>query len=223
MEALKNGTLFTSSQWQCEHRRSCKWSTINCLTVTVWRWTLLQMEHYSLPHNDGVEMYALTNGALFSASKWKCEDGCSYKWTTIHCLKVTVWRWTLLQIDRYSVPHNDGVDGCSYKWTAIFCFTVTVRRWTLLLLDHYSQPDRDSTNMDAPRNGLKFIASQWQCGDGRSYKWTTIHCLTVIVCTWTLLERNNYSLHHSDSVQMDALTNGSLFTASQWQCEDGRS
>ena len=275
MDARTNRPLFTAAQWKCgdgredglsykwttihcltvtvqwwtllqmDHcsllgsdnvgdGRSYKWSTIYCLTVTVRRWTLLQFHHFLLLHSESAKMVALTNEALFTASQWEsgdrrsykwntifaasqwqCEDGSTYKWNTIQYLRVRMWKMDSLTNGHLftSLQWQCG-DGRSYKWTTIFCFTVTVRRWTLLLLDHYSQPHRDSTNMDAPRNGPKFIASQWQCGDGRSYKWTTIHCLNVIVWTWTLLERNNYSLPQGDSGNMAALTNGPLFTAS---------
>ena len=233
MDSLTNGNLFTSLQCQCGDGRSYKWTTIFWFTVTVRIWTLLGMDQNSLPHGDSVEVDALTNRPLFTASQWQCGDGRSYKWSTVDCLTMTVWRWTLLQIENYSLPHSESAkmdaltnealfatsqwecgDGRFYKWNTIFWFTLTVRRSTLLLLDNYSQPHRDSTNMDAPRNGPKFIASQWQCGDGRSYKWTTIHCLTVIVWTWMLLERNNCSLPQSYSGNMATLTSGPLFTAS---------
>ena len=155
--------------------------------MTVWRWTLLQLEQYSLLHSDSAKMEALANEALLTASQWQCGDGRSYKWNTIHCLTMTVWRCTLLQMEHYSLHHSE------------------------------------SAKMDALTNWALFSASKWLCGDGRSYKWSTIHCLTVTVCRWTLLQMKHYSLPHSESAKIEELTNGSLFTASQWQCEDKRS
>ena len=109
MDALTNGPLFTASEWQFWDERSYKWTAIYSLTVTERRGTLLQMDHYSLPYSDSVEMDALTNGPPFTASQWQCEEVRSYKWSTIHCLTMRVWRWTLLQIDHYSLPHSDSV------------------------------------------------------------------------------------------------------------------
>ena len=146
MDALTNGPLFTASNWQCGDGRSYKWTTIHCLIITVRRWTFLEMDHYSLLHSDSAKMDPLRNEPLFTASQWLCGDGCSYKWTTIHCFTVTVWE------------------------------------------------------MDALANGPLFISSQWQCGDGRSYKWTTIYCPTVRV--WLI----------------DTLTNGPLFMYKQPSC-----
>ena len=224
MDALTNGLLFTSSQWQCCYGRSYKWTTIQCFTMTVWRWMLLQIENYSLHHSDSAKMDALTNEALFTASQSLCGEGRSYKWQTIHCLTVTVWRWTLLEIDHYSLIGFDNVEyGRSYKWYTIHCITGTVRRSTLLKMKHYSLPHNDSVEMDALTNRKLFTASQWKYDDGRSYKWSTIHYLTITVWRWTLLQIENYSLPHSESTKMDILTNGPLFAPSEWQCWDERS
>ena len=146
MDTLTYGPLLISSQWQCGKGRPYKWTTIHCLIITVRRWTFLEMDHYSLLHSDSAKMDPLRNEPLFTASQWLCGDGCSYKWTTIHCFTVTVWE------------------------------------------------------MDALANGPLFISSQWQCGDGRSYKWTTIYCPTVRV--WLI----------------DTLTNGPLFMYKQPSC-----
>ena len=236
MDALTNGPLFAPSDWQCWDERSYKWTTIHFLTVTVWRWTLLQMDHYSMLHNNCAEMDALTNWPLFTVSHWECEDGITYKWRTIHCLTVTVWRWKFLQMEHYLLPHSDSVqmdaftnetifttsqweseDGRSCKWSTIHCLRMTVWRWTLLQMDRYSLPHSDSTKMDILTNGPLFTPSEWQCGDGHSYKWTTFHCLTVTVRRCTLLQMKHYLLPQSDSAEMNALTNGPLFTASQWE------
>ena len=169
------------------------------------------MEHDSLSHSDSVQMDALTNGTLFTTSQWQCEDVRSYKWSTIHCLKMTVWRRTCLQMDHYSLPHSDSAkmyaltnealftasqwqcgDGRSYKWTTIHSLTVTVRRWKNLQMEHYLVPHNDSVEMDPLTNGPLFTASQWKCEDGRQYKWSTIHCLKVTVWRWTLLQMKHY-------------------------------
>ena len=158
---------------------------------------------------------ALTNGTLFTASQWKYDGGRSYKWSTIHYLTITVWRWTLLQIENYSLPHSESTtmdaltnevlfttsqwlcgDGRSYKSKTIHYLTVKVRRWTFLQMDHYLLPQSDSAEMNALTNGTLFTASQWMCG------------------RWTLLQMDHYSLPHSDSLEMDALANGPLFNAS---------
>ena len=179
-DALTNGTLFTASQWKYDGGRSYKWSTIHYLTITVWRWTLLQIENYSLPHSESTTMDALTNEALFSTSQWLCEDGRSYKWNIIHCLTVTVWRWTLLQMDHYSLLGFDNVKyGRSYKWSTIQCFRVTVLRWMFLQMNYYSLLHSESAEMDALTISPLFIASQCKCLDGRSYNFTTFYCFTV--------------------------------------------
>ena len=158
MDTLTYGPLLISSQWQCGKGRPYKWITIHCLIIIVRRWTFLEMDHYSLLHSDSAKINPLRNEPLFTASQWLCGDGCSYKWTTIHCLIMTVRRWRPLQVDHYSLLHSDSVgDGCSCKWTTINFLTVTARRWTLLQMDHYLLPHSESV-------------INW-----RSYKWTTIH------------------------------------------------
>ena len=202
------------------------------------RWTFLQMDHYSVPHSEISKMVALTNEALFTASQWEsgdrrsykwntifaasqwqCEDGSTYKWNTIQYLRVRMWKMdSLTNGNLFTSLQCQCGDGRSYKWTTIFWFTVTVRIWTLLGMDQNSLPHGDSVEVDALTNRPLFTASQWQCGDGRSYKWSTVDCLTMTVWRWTLLQIENYSLLHSESVEMDAkmdaLSNGPLFSAS---------
>ena len=166
---------------------SYQWTTVHFLTVTVERWTLFQMDSYLLPLSHSGEMDALANGQLFTASQWHCEDGRSNKWTTIHCLAVTMWEMdTLTNGQLFTSSHWQCGDGGFYKWNTIHCFCsnstnmaaltsgplLTASRWhwiwTLLGMYHYSLPHSDSV------------------GDGHSYAWTTIHFLAVTVRRWTL-------------------------------------
>ena len=139
---------------------SYQWTTVHFLTVTVERWTLFQMDSYLLPLSHSGEMDALANGQLFTASQWHCEDGRSNKWTTIHCLAVTMWEMdTLTNGQLFTSSHWQCGDGGFYKWTTIYCFTVTVRIWPLLQMDHFWLPHSDSDKMDDLTNGTLFTAS----------------------------------------------------------------
>ena len=199
--------------------RSYRCTSIYCLTVIVTIFMLFQMDNYPLPH---VEMHALTNGPLFTASHRQCRDGSSYKWRTIHCLTVTVRRWTQLQMQYYSLRHNDSakmnalrnrtlstIAHCqcgNNKWSYIRCLTVTV--WKLESLSNgqlFTASHRHSGEVDVLRNRQLFRTPESECE------------------RWTLLQMDNYLLPYSESADMDALTNGLLFTVSQWQYEYGRS
>ena len=160
------------------------------------------MGNYSLPHSDIAKKDALTNEPLITASHWQCERWTLWqiKWTTIHYLRVRMWEMdSLTNGQLLTSSHWQCVYGRFYKWTTINCFTVTVERLTLLGMDHNWLPHNNSPEMDALTNWALFTASQWQygygrfyqfttipcltrqCGDGRSYTWTTIHSITVTV------------------------------------------
>ena len=175
MDALTNGQLFTASQWQCEDGRSNKWTTIHYFAVTVR------------------EMDVLTNGPLLTASHRQYEDGRSYKCATIHSLKMKMRRWMLFHMDDYSLPHNDNAEMDALKNGPLFFASKwQCGRWTLLEMDHYSLPHSVSAEMDSITNGALITVWQWQCEDGRTYKWTIIHCFTVTVRRWMLLEMDHY-------------------------------
>ena len=194
MDALTNLLLCPASQLHCSNGCFYKWTNFYCVAVRVR------------------EMDVLTNVPLLTVSHRQYEVGRSYKCATIHSLKMRVRRWTLLYMDDYSLPHNDNAEMDSLpNGPLFFASKWQFGRWTLLEMYHYSLPHSVSAEMDSITNGALITVWQWECQDGRSYKRTTIPCLTSTVPRWTLLQIEHYPLSHSDSAE---ITNGAIFTAS---------